>query len=340
MLSSLLFWSCSNNHISAQNSTSFTSFAKEEKPTPQKFIDFPSGKVNKIFLKDSLLIVRNTKLTVRDYFFFIYNLRTKKLLDSQFKVGSNANEILSPMSTGIYKNLLWAHDITTKKIVTQPVLKRPDDRSGSKEFGLKSLLYSVQLTDSSRIFANGDYKKTSKIQLIDLPSDQVIKAFGQYDTAPKGIDPAAWRNANESFLFLQPKGEKLVSACRFTDKIEIFNLSTFKSKIISGPENYEPEFNPIKFNGSYIIERNEKTRFAFVNGYVTDKYIYLLYSGNNHMSEHLDYGKTIFVYDWEGNAIKKLNLPAYISCFAISNDKTAYIFDIKDKAIKTIILNL
>ncbi|WP_316824655.1 BF3164 family lipoprotein [Pedobacter miscanthi] len=336
----IIFCSCSGNKTSAQNSNSFNKFGQEVDSKPEFYLHLTNNQANKMYLYEDLLVIRNTKQTAKNFFFNIYNLKTRKLADSQFKMGGEANEILSPLATGLNNNLLWAYDISASKVAVQP-LKQTLANHKNKEFKINALMYAMQLADTLQAFVNGDYSKSSKVQLINLATGKIVKELGNYGETPKGVNQVTWRNANENFLFLQPKGQALVSAYRFTDKIEIFNLSTGKSKVISGPENYQPEFNEAKLgSNNYRAERNEKTKFAFVNGCVTNQYIYLLYSGNNHMSENLDYGKAIFVYNWNGKPIEKINLPSYISCFTVKNDKEAYVFEVKDSSIKKIDLNL
>ncbi|MGE6218805.1 BF3164 family lipoprotein [Nubsella zeaxanthinifaciens] len=325
----------------AENEVIFYNFPKEEKPSAKKIINFSFGKATKLFVLDSILVVKNAKYTVKNHFFYLYNLKSKNLIDTLLKLGSDQNEVLDPFSCGIYQNWLWAYDITTMKIVMQPLFRDLKGIKKAKEYSLKTLNYSVQLIDSSQIFINGNYDRAAKVQKIDIATNNIVKEFGEYEKAPKNVNVTSWRNANESFLFLQPQHKMLVSAARFTDKVEIFDLNFFTSKIISGPENYAPEFDGVKFNDSYFtIQRNKNTRFSFVNGCVTDSYIYLLYSGNNHMSKHKDYGKTIFVYDWNGKPVKKITLPSYISCFAVNDDREAYIYDVNDGWIKKVNLNL
>jgi len=334
VLTVLVFMGCHGDH-NLKDGQSFNQFPEEENLSPENFIEFSKGKITSILFFDTLLLARNSKKTVKNYFIYSYNMKNKMLVDSLFKLGSEKNEILTPFSAGLVKDNFWVRDVSTMKVVVEN-LKMPKNFN---EFQLKLPLYAIQINDSLQIYGNGDYEKETKIQQIDLRSGKVLKAFGKYDKTPTGIPAMSWRTANESFLFLKPNQKMLVSAYRYTDKIEIFDLATLKSKVISGPESFNIEFKPMQFHGKDIMERVEGTRFAFVGGHMTDKYIYLLYSGNKHMSEHVDFGKSIFVYDWDGNPIRKINLPNYVSCFAVKDDKELYVFDVDAHYIKKANLN-
>ena len=77
------------------------------------------------------------------------------------------------------------------------------------------------------------------------------------------------------------------------------------------------------------MKRTEKTRFAFVNGTVTNKYIYISYSGLLCRDKNSHYGKCVYVYDWDGNPIRKLVFNRFIEGLVVSDDdKTMYAYDV------------
>src|SRR5690606_2836991 len=81
-------------------------------------------------------------------------------------------------------------------------------------------------------------------------------------------------------------------------------------------------------NNRSVMERTEKTRFAFVTGSVTNKYIYLLYSGKLNLVVNPNFGRIIYVYDWDGNPIKEIVLDRDIMSLTVSeDDKTLYAYD-------------
>lgn len=73
----------------------------------------------------------------------------------------------------------------------------------------------------------------------------------------------------------------------------------------------------------------KESRSAFVGANCTQKYIYLLYSGNviaDEMKNGISgSGKTVFAFDWDGNPVKKLQLDTYVKCIAVTaDDQTMY----------------
>lgn len=58
---------------------------------------------------------------------------------------------------------------------------------------------------------------------------------------------------------------------------------------------------------------------------VTEEYIYTLYSGRERTDPNQSTGNKVFVFDWEGNPIKQLNLDVEVSRIAVDqNNETLY----------------
>lgn len=107
------------------------------------------------------------------------------------------------------------------------------------------------------------------------------------------------------------------------------------STVITNKNNFKPVF----LCSNYLLKiiqckRTELTQFAFVNGYCTDKYCYLLYSGEQHETVNKNKGKYIYKYDWNGKLIDIVTLDRYITGFAISKDDSSiYAFDTESRKI-------
>lgn len=324
----------SNNDLSAQtNQTNFSKFKTSNKLIFSEFVTPYLSNVSKMVVSDSVLIIKNGDKNT-SHFFFKYLLEPKKLVDSLIVVGSDSGQMLSPLSIGINNNFFWAHDVTTKKITTI------DNHNNIKDFLLKELYYNVGLTKGFRMYANGDIKGNNKIEVVDLISGEILDRFGNFNDAPSDIPINAWKMASQSLLFLNPSEDKLVLANRYTDKIEIFNLANKSSKIFVGPENFKPMFNSYHANGLDLMERNESTRFAFTTGYVTNDYIYLVFSGEKEAIEFGGYGKYICIYNWDGLPLQQIKVPFNIGSVAVNNDKEIYLFDMKERNIKKAFLNI
>ncbi|SKA10040.1 BF3164 family lipoprotein [Sediminibacterium ginsengisoli] len=313
-----------------QDSLLFSAFPKEETVHFEEFMPFKKGQARKLFLDGSTLYIWAND-SDEGYFFYACNLNDKNQTGRYFTQGNGRGQLFSPFSGGIHNGMMWLHDLNLDKIVTIQPSKESDVVN---EYKIPRFYYSLQLTDSFLLWGSGADHSQQKLQQIDMRTGQELKELGTFSNAPAGIPFYSWKNAYESFLFTRPSGGKAALAARLTDLVEVFDLENGRSRQVKGPENYPPAFRPIQSFGKDLAERISQTRFAFVNGAVTDRYIYLLYSGNNHESRYLDQGMYIFVYDWQGNPVKRLTCDRYIKCFTVSDDDSSiYAFDVSRKAI-------
>jgi hypothetical protein len=317
--------SCS---LGQKNKNTFNKF-NETNIKWNNFMPFSKGVLLKILIKDSILTLASPGNNNK-YLFSYYNMNTKNMIREDVEYGPETNQILNPLSIGINNNYFWVHDITSNKVLVKNIKKQDN----FVVYKLPEFYYSVLLDDSLNIYGNGNFSSEKNIQKINLKNKDLVKEIGYLEPAPKDITEMAWKRANESFIFLKPNNDKLVAASRLTDELVIVSLNNNSTKKIKGPEGIDLKFKAYKLpDGKDMIQREDETCFTFSDGFTSEKYIYLLYSGNLHTTENLAFGKKIFVYDWEGNPVKQLNLPSYISCFTVINDKEVYAYAIKENCI-------
>lgn len=322
----VLLFSCKGKKQVDGNATVFTKFPSEINIAFDTVFTFKQGFILGLYLRDSNLIL-STANGGRDHFFYEFNLPQKKRLATYVKGGRKAGQALSGYTFGLYQDtLLWMHDVQINKLVSVSL----NDTSRKHDFRLSDAYNSIQLMGSSRILAHGLLNRNSpyRMQIVDLKTNAVVSEFAKMEDPPAGIPLDTWINAHVGFVFLNREQDKAVLACRYTDQVEVFDLATKKNTVTMGPENYEPSFDVVK--GRSAIGRTPDTRFAFLGGVTGSKYFYLLYSGDKISSENKSVSKYIYVYNWKGMPVKKLNLDRYVSAFAVSNDeKTIYAYDLK-----------
>ncbi len=329
LLSISIMTGCGQKAHNKADTLIFSKFPKESKIIFKDFFPFENGGVRRIYPLDSSLLIWNGR-GEGGSFFYQYNLPKMDLVNSFIKMGRGRAESLGPLSGGSYHKILWVYDVVIRKVITIDISKSSNTKpSLVKEYKIPNYYFSTHLRDSLSLLVTGSEDTSNyKIQELDLKSGQETNRFGSYLDVPEGVPLTVWKKAHESSLFVNPAGNKAVLAYRITDKIEVYDLKTKKSKTIIGPENFKAEYTAYKAGKRDMVQRNEKSRFAFLNGVESEKYIYLLYSGNNHESEFRDNGKYIFVYDWNGQPVAKFTLDRPVSCFAVSDDgNTLYGFD-------------
>jgi len=323
--------------IVSNNTKIFSKFPVEEKIEFEKLVKFHYGNPREMIAIDSTLIFANY-INGQDYYLHNYSLSLGKFDKPYIRKGRSSNEILGLASIGYHNNYLWLNDFTAKKMMLldkDKVIKGDLDDFIKFSFKTNQNYYSI-LIDSLKIIATGNEASKFKIEIIDLPTGNVVEEFGALKSYSKDLPFPVIAQASITKTFLKPTKNKIVLAYIHTDIIEIFNLNTKKSTSLQGPEKFDSYFT---FYGDRWFE-TEKTRVAFIGGTATNKYIYLLYSGKNFSDKNAFKGSDIFVYDWEMNPIKKikLNTEVYQICIT-DNDKTLYSYDEKTKNIVFAALN-
>lgn len=334
--------SCSS--VAKKTSGDFASFPVEKKLDETEYLKVTGLSPDGLLLyADSFLFIRNTAnaANATKYHFGLFNLNNKSFQHFCLPTGRKSGHSISFLSYGLSNDYLWVHDVIKERMVlTDLDSVIPGRKDGTKEVPVPKFYYSLQLLNDSAIIAGGDYDGPHKVYHVNLAAPKIEKQIAPYssDTADY---PRTKKMAYESFLFLNPTGDKCALACRYADQVEIVDLTTQQSKTVKGPEGYEPNVIVMKGNdGRDLSTRGPHTRYAFVKGKVTNKYIYLLYSGNNHESEHLWYGKYIYVYDWNGNPVRRLELKNYALDFVVTHDDSRiYTYDPAAKYIMTANLN-
>ena len=219
------------------------------------------------------------------------------------------------------------YDISLKKILTIDKTKAlANNTFGSfNEFAVKEYYYMINFKDSLHFFGVASTNSPYRVQEVDLFSGKETNEYGKFQNITHKIPLKSLKSAYESFILTKPTGDKVVLAYRYFDAIEIYNMKKQTSVVIHGPEGFDVIYEPVT-NG---MIRKEKTRFGFVNGTVTNKYIYMSYSGLLCCDKNSYYGNCVYIYDWEGNPVRKLVLDRYIEGLVVSEENnTMYAYEV------------
>lgn len=335
----LLHSACQKRRDNIEADIIFDNFQNNQKVVFKEFIDVPQPlDAESIFIADSSLFCVNRQNLVKDYLFYEYSLNSGKFIGKYIKWGSKENRTIAPMSFGSYSNnRIWAHDLALKKVLVAHLDKKElDDSLFIEEFNVDHFAFSTKMFDKDKLLSTGIFHVPQYITITDLTSGELVRALGKFKAPNSKLPLNNWKAAFEGLLFLKPSEEKAVIASRYTDIIRIFDMKSEEYTTISGPDHYMPKFVPgrNKDMNDYSIVVSPKTKLAFIDGAVTDNYIYLIYSGKEHDKKEYYLGREIFVFDWEGNQVRRLILDRGIYDIAVTNDdKTIYAADFLSKKI-------
>jgi hypothetical protein len=330
----LQLFSCNeskNKSILNKKTKNFSSFPIEKNIFFENIFKYNKGNVSNLKIKDSTLIIRNFGKGI-EYYFYNYSLKTNKLSNGYLSKGRGPNEALGIACFGIKDNIFWTYDVTLKKFLlteTSKILKSDSIIPNFKRINFKKGFYEVNLFDENSYYGVGSSENfNSKITKMNMTNDKAINEYGSFTETNKPID--LLKDIYTSYIYMRPKGDKIVLPYRYTDVIEIFDIKNEKNFAIQGPENFDVIYEEGNRNKINYMKKTKETKKAFVSGAVTNDYIYLLYSGNNREDKNWSYGKQVYVYDWDGNPIQKINLDRYVYAICITSDnKTIYSSDLK-----------
>ncbi len=326
--------------VSQRVQTDFDRFPIEKKIEEVKLLNLDQLNTDYLDLgSDSILFIGSGE-GYRGYHFALYNLAKKSFLHPQLAAGRKEGQSLSFLSYGIEQNFIWSFDINKEKIVMSGFDSVGETSNHFvKEIAVPEFYYSVQLLNDTMLLASGNYEANDNFQIsmVNLKNGEIVKQMAPYSSDSTLPFTRPKKMAYESFLFVKPSKNKCVLACRYADKIEIVELLSGKSKTIHGPVGFRPEMLVVTgSNSKQISVRGPNTKFAFIQGDVTDNFIYLLYSGNKEGTSHQFYGKYIYIYDWKGQPVQRLELENDTKAFAVtSDDSRVYTYDPKSKYINT-----
>ena len=259
------------------------------------------------FIDDLLIISDNNS----DFHMKIADLKNKNTRNF-VQIGRGPNEIGSQgysYTTDIAENKLYITGENKCLVYSIAKLKRGnDDPIG---------LLNIKLNEESfmhKIYIGGNYVFGSLIQnrfgLYNFVNKKLIKKY-EYDLGPL-LNQCMFSKhpTRNQIAFLEIKNASLGVVSYDSIDFKLHEKKWWKSKskeVGDGVDNIE------------IIPSKER-RTAFISHAISEKYIYSLYSGKkiNYLSPYdaLQSNK-IYVFDWEGNPIKRFELDKEVRSIAI-----------------------
>lgn len=307
----------------------FKSFPLNETLNFESLSDSIPDLPSKMWLhKDNLYI--QTFCQARDKHIVIYSLKEKQIIGESIKYGSGPNELLS--CEGIKNdNDFWIYDMMKKQISVIQFDSLLSENPIMKSHKIDRYYYRVSILNDSTLIGTNDLQSNHKLSFVDLITGKT-KSKGKFSYIDSTENLSSIIDAYSCYIDINPKTKNILLTYRYTDVIEIYNASGELIYSRQGPDCFDVEFKPSKKG----MRKTQNTRKAFVNSFVTENNIYLLYSGCKRGDENWSYGSEIFVYSWDGIPIKRYLLEAPIYTFAV-DEKTQKIYSYSIKTEQLIV---
>ncbi len=276
-----------------------------------------------VYLLDDYLIIFENK---SDKILHLFNLKNKKYQGAYIDKGQGPGEVAFPWSLSKEGNKEFIlYDAQLRKILGYQIdsLINNDSFFLEQKFNQSGATNFVTTFDDTYFFTDESNFNNSIYSIgINTESSQ-INGYGKPPVLVSASDSDAIK-ATAASTFMAAKNGTFVLAYRLSPRIEIFNYKNNEWKTIISPENFEIDYTVASEEGETFFAVNKNTRLAYLDVVLTDKYIYALYGKNKLLESMYGKGRTIYVYDYDGNPIKKLVLDKDIVFFDVKNDESIY----------------
>lgn len=317
---------CSAANGNQKNGKDFDKFPAVSAQTEAKLLEtgLPTPELMVIY-HDSLLLVRNN-LNRNPHHVRVFDIAQKKAVREILPVSRKQGGALSFMSFNITDSLVWVFDVAKNGFIVaniDSVISSDKGPEAYTEYRLKPQIfyYDALLLNRNEALLSGNYNTDEKLLYVNFQDSTRNKKLLSYQQDSAIGSSRLNKMSYESFMLLRPDKKKVLLACRYADQFDLLDLDNGKHKKIRGPVGFPPELEPFENNiGETVATPGQNTRYGFLKGHVTEKFVYLLFSGYDVKSPRRFYGNRIFVYDWNGNPVKEISLKNDIIDFSVTSD--------------------
>lgn len=329
LLALLISVSCSTSHKSADLDQLFSGTEQRISHTLCLSEEFLWGTPARIHYADSTLIARDDS---GDGLFVLIDTKRKQVIGTYGSRGQGVNEFLQPSSfQTINDTVVGVYDVWKRALVE---LNLRNMIRGVVDYPvvLKSSLMSTSVVPTAfDTFVGLGIYEDCMLKLMDK-NGKVIASFFEYpykDDTEKEIKGRARAMAYQGTFHSNPAKDKAVYAVNGAPMVYFYKMEqeniTEMNRFVFGYPSYKPELT--EHSTSALMSKDDKK--GFIDSYVTNKYVYLAYSGKSYGECQLKAfsASVIYVFDWNGIPVRKYNLDVDITSFCVSdNDRELYGF--------------
>lgn len=280
------------------------------------FDDLGLGNPEHILFQENKLIVTKN---LPEELILVYDLSSgNRTVKGQY--GEGPGEIRSPWSVqrGDNSGEFWVASIGQKRLSRFGL--NSDEILAEEQIKLTGeaviVMEPLALSDEEFIGTSLDGKSILTLfngdgQILNRLGEWSAKTdFGEY---PSHVISALYEGR------LRANNTKVLYSCIALDRFMVLDMLNDELNEYKGPFNIEPEFGTVPDRGMPVFAPSPDTKFGFIDSYLSNDYIYLLYSGLS-PKEITQTGKMandLLVYDLEGNLLHHFLLDMSLKAFSI-----------------------
>jgi len=216
-------------------------------------------------------------------------------------------------------------DVAQKKIQTYRIDSLISGSKAVTERRINPASYTAHpVYDNQKVFFLDNSNADHRIYYTDYTNENAeISGLGDIPTLTSEDEPKNIRGEAEQAI-LKKHNNYMVVGYKLTPRIDIYNIANDTWISFSSPDDFTPIYKTSSEDSFAYFGITDETVGAFGDIALTDEHIYALYSGRKLLDDRVTKGNEIYVFDYEGNPVKKLMLDKDISFFDISNENKLY----------------
>lgn len=232
----------------------------------------------------------------------LYDPIEMKTIFSGFKRGKGPDEMLSTSSVQIMELTdIWIYDFITRQF-NQFVYYSDSLKLKGKLKIDHRIMNPNFISDSTIIALNTLESNKGWVSMFDQ-NGNYVKSLVEYPVNNDDLPDPIFTESYQGKLLIKPDRQKFVVACRYSDRLTIYDIkgnhiSTFRSDY-----PFEPIITVEQMPDFYIMGQTEETKIGFPEIAVSNNYIFALFSGKSRKTPNPTYSNRLFQFTWTGKLV-------------------------------------
>ncbi|WP_111670828.1 BF3164 family lipoprotein [Algoriphagus litoralis] len=280
-------------------------------------------RVEDMILFHEVLVVLDLE---KDYLYKVIDVPSDRFLKKFGKRGEGPNEFSTLTNinhTSGNSNLIGINEskkqVYKEYLLDSIIFSIEDPSPYSVVEGFDNSHLSVAKIDSGKFIGYGFYKQP----YTQIEGKQIVSDFGNFPFYEEfsHVSMQTLVMAYQPRFYKNPKEPLLLSSSPFSLNMELIRLNNLgKAEIYRSLHYWPTEFEDESSGGSASATIKKENRFGNLSTTVSGRFIYVLYQDKPWEYEFPQKSNRILVYDWEGNAVKILNLDRELNYIAVHED--------------------
>lgn len=263
-----------------------------------------------------------------DSLLYCYSLSKRSFVKQMLPQGQGPNEFLSPVEFFISDSSVFIHNrwhFTAQNYTFNT--KYFSIRPQGELIHLPMNIDRIYPLSESRFIASGVFEDC-RFLILDNKGNVISKCgnFPDYQNGEEDVPNTAKAMFHQSQFGYNTVRKRL--ACTTSNVLELWDYTpetlTLRKRLLLAPYHYQFNSSP---DGVYAENDNPDAELGARSIAVSNDYVYVLYSPNTHRmhEEHKEtQNNEIWVFDWEGDPVRKILIDTQIECFCIDEMNTAF----------------